>query len=194
MKTLFFSFGIILTAFAFIVSFVGLRLKRLPTGPLFAIVVLIFVVLVAGTATFAVGYSRQEQADRKARLAAENITPALDQQGNPGGDESSGSSSADEVVKGPGATVQLAASPTELAFDKPKLTSKPGKVTIELTNPSSTPHNIGIIKGQKRLGVSETVASSTTSVSASLSPGTYTFLCTVTGHAEAGMTGTLTVK
>ena len=33
-----------------------------------------------------------------------------------------------------------------------------------------------------------------TSVSAELAPGAYTFFCTVPGHAEAGMEGTLTVK
>jgi len=31
-------------------------------------------------------------------------------------------------------------------------------------------------------------------VTANLAPGTYTFLCTVPGHAQAGMEGTLTVK
>ena len=30
-------------------------------------------------------------------------------------------------------------------------------------------------------------------VSTDLKPGTYTFLCTVDGHADAGMKGTLTV-
>jgi uncharacterized cupredoxin-like copper-binding protein len=34
----------------------------------------------------------------------------------------------------------------------------------------------------------------TSTVSASLKPGTYTFYCTVPGHREAGMSGTLTVK
>jgi uncharacterized cupredoxin-like copper-binding protein len=31
-------------------------------------------------------------------------------------------------------------------------------------------------------------------VTATLKPGTYTFLCTVPGHAAGGMKGTLTVK
>ncbi len=38
------------------------------------------------------------------------------------------------------------------------------------------------------------IAKGKTSVSAELAPGTYTFYCTVPGHREAGMEGTLTVK
>ena len=39
----------------------------------------------------------------------------------------------------------------------------------------------------KEIAASETVTEGDTSVSAELAPGTYTFLCTVPGHAEAGM-------
>jgi uncharacterized cupredoxin-like copper-binding protein len=53
---------------------------------------------------------------------------------------------------------------------------------------------VAIAQGGKTIAVSETVTESTTSVTAKLKPGEYTFLCTVPGHAEAGMEGTLTVE
>ncbi len=47
----------------------------------------------------------------------------------------------------------------------------------------------------KQLADSELIAERRqTSASAELAPGTYTFYCTVPGHREAGMEGTLTVK
>ena len=46
----------------------------------------------------------------------------------------------------------------------------------------------------KEIAGSEPIAEGKNSVSADLEPGTYTFLCTVPGHAEAGMEGTLVVK
>ena len=90
--------------------------------------------------------------------------------------------------------MKLAADPTEIAFDTTTLNSKPGKVTIDFNNPSALEHNVAIEKDGKQFAQSETIAEGKTSVSADLAPGTYTFLCTVPGHAEAGMEGTLTVK
>ncbi len=98
------------------------------------------------------------------------------------------------AAKGPGGTLQLAASETALAFDTTSLTSKPGKVTIDFDNPSALEHNVAIEQNGKVLAESELISKSKTSVSAELAPGTYTFLCTVPGHAEAGMEGTLVVK
>ena len=90
--------------------------------------------------------------------------------------------------------MQLAASPTDLKFDTTSLSSKSGKVTIDFNNPSAIEHNVAIEKEGEEITVSELIKESKTSVSAELAPGTYTFLCTVPGHAEAGMEGTLTVK
>ena|SRR5215207_612055 len=95
---------------------------------------------------------------------------------------------------GPGGTLRLAASETEIAFDTTELASKPGEVTIDFTNPAALEHDVAIEKDGEEIAKSETIAMGQTSVSADLAPGEYTFLCTVPGHAEAGMTGTLTVR
>jgi plastocyanin len=99
-----------------------------------------------------------------------------------------------EAAAGSGETLNLEANTTELAFNTTELEAKAGKVTIDLDNPSSIPHNVSIEKDGEVIAESETLAEGETSASAELEPGTYTFLCTVPGHAEAGMEGTLTVK
>lgn len=80
------------------------------------------------------------------------------------------------------------------AFDKTSLEAPAGEVTIVMTNPSSIPHDIAI-EGNGVDVVGETVTDGGTStVTANLEPGEYTYLCTVDSHADAGMEGTLTVK
>lgn len=91
-------------------------------------------------------------------------------------------------------TLQLAADPAAIAFDKTELSAKAGKVTIEFDNPSAIPHNVVIEKDGKEIAGTPEITESKESVSAELEAGSYTFLCTVPGHAEAGMEGTLTVE
>lgn len=80
-----------------------------------------------------------------------------------------------------------------LAFDRTTLTAKAGKVTLQLTNPSAVPHNIAIRgNGVLELGALVTGGGRST-VTANLKPGTYTFFCSVPGHEQAGMRGTLKV-
>jgi plastocyanin len=91
-------------------------------------------------------------------------------------------------------TLDLAADPSALAFDQTELEAQAGEVTIDFDNPSAIPHNVVIEEDGKELAGFEPIAEGKESVSAELKAGTYTFLCTVPGHAEAGMEGTLTVK
>lgn len=91
-------------------------------------------------------------------------------------------------------TLKLAASPTALVFDKKSLTAKAGKVTIDFDNPSPIPHNVVIEADGKELSGFEPIAEGEKSETAELKAGTYTFYCSVPGHREAGMEGTLTVK
>lgn len=91
-------------------------------------------------------------------------------------------------------TLKLAASPTALAFDKKSLTAKAGEVTVDFDNPSPIPHNVVIEADGKELAGFEPIAEGEESETADLKAGTYTFYCSVPGHREAGMEGTLTVK
>jgi plastocyanin len=92
-------------------------------------------------------------------------------------------------------TLALAADPEgDLAFDKKELEAKAGKVAINLANRSQLPHNVVVEKGSENVASSETVTEATTSLTADLEAGEYTFYCSVAGHRDGGMEGTLTVE
>lgn len=113
----------------------------------------------------------------------------------PEGEPSSGKGGSTGSTSGPGGTLKLAADASAIAYDTTSLSSKPGKVTIDLNNPAPLAHDVAIEdESGKELAGSELVTEAETEVSAELAPGTYTFYCTVPGHREAGMEGTLTVK
>jgi len=191
---LFYVCGIALAVSAVLVSFLGLRVKSFP-GKAAPIVALGFVVLIGATASFAVLHAQDEEEAKAAEFSEAN-KEITKEEAAPVEDESKKAPAPKPkpAAKGPGGTLQLAASPTDLAFDKTSLTSKPGKVTIDFDNPAALEHNVAIDQGGKEIATSETIAEGKTSVSADLAPGTYTYLCTIPGHAEAGMEGTLVVK
>jgi plastocyanin len=196
-ETLFYVCGIALAVSAVLISIVGLKVKDFP-GKAFPLVILWFVILVGGATTFAVLHAQDEEDEKAAEFK-----PAGKEFEAEGEDQAAGAKAPaagkeepkSEAPGGPGGTADLAADPTDLAYDTTSLTSKPGKVTIDFTNPSALEHDVAIEgeEGQEIAG-SELIAESKTSVSAELAPGTYTFFCTVPGHREAGMEGTLTVK
>jgi plastocyanin len=82
----------------------------------------------------------------------------------------------------------------QLAFSTTSLTAKAGKVTIAFTNMSPLKHNMTIESASgERVGGTETFTGGTKTLSLTLRAGTYKFFCTVPGHRQAGMEGTLTV-
>lgn len=96
---------------------------------------------------------------------------------------------------GAGATVTFTADPGgALAFEEASADTTAGSVTVELVNDSSTPHNVEIEGPDGDVGGTETITGDTTTAAVELEPGNYTFYCSVPGHQEAGMEGTLTVK
>ena len=106
------------------------------------------------------------------------------------GENSGGESS------GGGSTLDVEADPNgELAYTATEATAKAGKVTVDFNNPQGLTHDVAIEneKGET-VGQTELVADEETSTTVNLKPGTYHYYCTVPGHREAGMEGTLVVK
>jgi plastocyanin len=97
---------------------------------------------------------------------------------------------------GGGSTVSFTADPGgALAFEEDSATASAGTVTLELTNDSSLPHDVQIESPEgEDLGGTEEVTGGTAEADVELEPGEYTFYCSVPGHREGGMEGTLTVE
>lgn len=96
---------------------------------------------------------------------------------------------------GPEGRIEISADPSgALEFTTDSLQAKAGTVTIAMANPSPLPHNVAIKGNGVDVKGKIVLEGGTSSVSADLKPGTYTFYCSVPGHEAAGMTGTLTVS
>jgi plastocyanin len=93
-------------------------------------------------------------------------------------------------------TVEFEADPEgSLAYTTTEATAKAGKVEVEFNNPQSLTHDVAVEDANGEVvGQTELIASGSDATTVDLKPGTYTFFCTVPGHREAGMEGTLTVK
>jgi plastocyanin len=199
-ETLFYICGIGLAVSAVLISIVGLKVKSFP-GKAFPLVILWFAILVGGATTFAVLHAQDEEQakaaeDTKAgkQFEAEGNDEAAAKAPAKGGGQSKAETGT-KTVSGPGGTLHLAASESDIAYDTTSLHSKPGKVTIDFMNPSSLEHDVAIEDSSgEEIAVSEVIAKGKTSISADLALGNYTYYCTVPGHREEGMEGTLTVK
>ena len=95
-----------------------------------------------------------------------------------------------------GQVLKLAADPSgALAYDTTELSAKSGKVTLDFTNDSPVGHDVVIEDSNgKEVGSTDVITGQSTTAEFTVKPGTYTFYCSLPGHEEAGMKGTLTVK
>jgi plastocyanin len=119
-----------------------------------------------------------------------NTTTETTQESNAGGGEAEGGSA------GSAKAIAFEADPAGgLAYTTDKVTAKAGKVAIDFSNPQPLMHDVAIEdKSGKTIAKTEVIAEGSDSTTAELEPGEYTFYCSVPGHREAGMEGTLTVK
>ena len=83
-----------------------------------------------------------------------------------------------------------AGKPSELRFTLSKRSVAAGAVTFKVTNKGKTTHDFKIAGKKTKL----LAAGKTATLRVTLKKGKAAFLCTVPGHAAAGMKGTLTVK
>ena len=97
---------------------------------------------------------------------------------------------------GGGGLLKLEAEPgAALAYTSTDETTSAGEVTVEFNNPQALSHDVAIEDSSgEEIGKTDLVTEGTAATTVNLKPGTYTFYCTVPGHREAGMEGTLTVK
>jgi plastocyanin len=92
--------------------------------------------------------------------------------------------------------VSLEANPEgKLEYNTKSLTAKAGAVTIDFTNMAALMHNVTVESSSgAKVGATPTFAGGSKSLTLNLKPGTYKFFCSVPGHRQAGMEGTLTVN
>jgi plastocyanin len=82
----------------------------------------------------------------------------------------------------------------QLAYDTKQLKAKAGKVTVDFANASPIEHDVAIAQGSAIAGQTPVFTGGSKTLTLTLKPGTYEFYCTVPGHRQAGMEGTLTVS
>ena len=90
--------------------------------------------------------------------------------------------------------VHVAAAKSGLRYTTKTLHAKAGRVELVFSNPSMLRHNVRLEQGEKEFGGTKTIAHGTTTAFVTLKRGVYHFYCSVPGHEDAGMSGTLTVS
>lgn len=84
----------------------------------------------------------------------------------------------------------------EFVFDPKEVTVRAGEVTFEVKNEGSIEHNFLIEDVNRRTLAQIPIIEpgKTEDVKVTIRPGTYPIVCSLPGHKEAGMTGTLRVQ
>ena len=190
-------FGVALALWAVLLAALGIFNHNFPPKGLEKVVIAISAILVIGAIASAVSVGGEKKpkgseekgvAQKPGEEGSANPAPGTGtpSPGNPGPKKPPGQATAQ--------TLQLSADPSgALKFNKTSLAANAGTVRIVMSNPAPVPHNISL-QGPGLDKHGPTVQKGGNSqVSAPLKPGKYTFYCSVPGHRQAGMQGTLTV-
>ena len=81
-----------------------------------------------------------------------------------------------------------------LRYDQKIVHAHAGRIKVVFLNRSAIKHNVNIESGEHELGKTATITHATTTMIVTLKPGKYNFYCSVPGHEDAGMHGTLIVS
>ena len=90
--------------------------------------------------------------------------------------------------------MRIAALSSGLRYNVKTVHAHAGTVTLEFTNRSQIRHNVRLEIGEKEYGGTKTIGHGVTKVTLHLKKATYHFYCSVPGHEDAGMSGTLIVS
>ena len=200
MSDLFYVFGIGLTLMALVLSFVGLRSESFPSSRgLYVGVLGVMGALVVASCAFAVVLSREEaehRAEEVAEFDAEQVEAeeAATAEEDPGTRAARGGAADRDRGRRRDAGSHLTRDGA-LVFEPDALEAPSGEVAIDYTNPSEVPHNVAIEGDGEELAQGETVTGGDSgAATAALEAGEYVYFCSIPGHREAGMEGTLTVE
>jgi plastocyanin len=192
MSELFYVFGIGLTVLALVVAFGGMRMEKFPSTLVFRGGLAVMGIFVVAACAFAIVLSREEKEERVEEIEAFRAEEeaAAEEGEAPEVDEPADAEPVEED-----ALALTSPEPGDLIFDPTTLEAGAGEVTINYTNPSEVPHNVAIEDGSETVAQGETVTGgSSAPATASLEPGEYVYYCSIPGHRESGMEGTLTVE
>lgn len=129
-----------------------------------------------------------DQAGDAVDTATERVDDAIDTATGQAGD------AVDAVTgdEGNATVVEIQAAEQGLAFAEARVTAPAGRITLRMTNPSPLEHNIAVDRPEQAVG--EVVGQGGVSeITVDFPPGEYEYYCSVPGHREAGMVGTLVV-
>jgi uncharacterized cupredoxin-like copper-binding protein len=195
-KVPFYIAGGVLVVWALIVSLgLGLRRPDFPgtkAGERMVIAVTVVLVLVAvGAAVITSGGST------KTATSAATVSSSQAPAGGPATPTAATGTPAPSSSPAAGASTPLklaANSEGQLSYEPKQLSAKAGKVTITMANSSPVEHNVTVAQGSTVLGATPTFIGGSKTLTLNLKPGKYTFYCSVPGHRQAGMEGTLTIS
>ena len=173
----------VFVAFSLLVSLVVPRYRpdfpgRRHLGLFIAVTIVLLIAMLGAVEVFA----KESEEEPQEEAAAETTAPAPPEAGP-----------ASPPAGGGETTLENPADPSQLRFSEPMLEAQAGTITLVMENPSQIEHNIAVRGG----GVDEqgeiVGQGGESTVTADLEAGEYEFYCSVPGHEQAGMKGTLTV-
>lgn len=203
--SIFWYFGGALVLAALVISFIGIRGKDSfpPTGRAMGAGIAVFGFLVVGAAAYGVANASEEKEHRDAEIAAEEAEAeeAVAEEPPPEGaaapSTAGGGEPTGEAPPAPAGQDLAITSPDDgsLVYDPDGLSASAGPITLAYENPSVVTHNVALEDDAGQLLIeSEDVFEASVEISADVVPGEYIYFCTVPGHREGGMEGTLTVE
>jgi plastocyanin len=200
-KVPFYIAGGVLVAWALIVSLgLGMRRPDFPSGPsqqrgVIAVTVVLVLVAVSMAVVTSGGSTKKAATSTAAISSTVTSTTATSSASATSPTATTGTPAPPSSPAAASTSLTLAANPEgQLSYNTKQLSAKAGKVTITMTNMAPEEHNVTVAKGSTVLGATPTFQGGSKTLTLNLKPGTYTFYCSVPGHRQGGMEGTLTVS